>query len=578
MFRKSFLWLFVLMAVVGLACNVSIGGSTDPTATTQPPAPAETDAPVVSAPTAQPVVEEPTEPAEDPDSGAVGTVRDAQKAIIQIEAQGTFIDPAVRLVLNGAGRRSGFIIDPSGIAVTNNHVVTGSALIKVRLAGEDNWRNAKILGVSECSDLAVIDIDGDGFPYLQFYDGTIDTGMEMYVAGFPLGDPEYTLTKGVVSKARADGETQWASVDSVIEYDASSNPGNSGGPVINSDGQVLGVHYAGNASTRQAYGISKDVARSVISRLREGEDVDSIGINGQAVGTEDGSLTGIWVSSVQSGSPADKAGISAGDILYMMENLVLATDGTMSDYCDILRSHQPTDTFNLEVLRWSNGEVLTGQLNGRELEVASTFGTDPGTEQPGTATGNPNASASGDFFFSTEFDDSENWYTFAVPDSDDYDASVDRSTLFVEVNKTNSTVYALYDMDLVPSDVRVDAAVETVSGPNRYNISLICRATEEGWYEFSMNSGGYWYIWKYVNGNYELLNQGASRVITLQRAKNELTATCIGTDLTFYVNSSEVGSARDNRFKGGGQVGVSVSTFDIPGAGVEFDWFVASVP
>ena len=145
------------------------------------------------------------------------------KDTIQIESQGTFIDPQVGLVVNGAGRGSGFIIDPSGIAVTNNHVVTGAALLKVWVGGDPTPHNAKVLGVSECSDLAVIDIDGDGYPYLKWYSGNIDVGMDMYVAGYPLGDPEYSLTKGIISKDKANGETSWASVKSVIEYDATTN-------------------------------------------------------------------------------------------------------------------------------------------------------------------------------------------------------------------------------------------------------------------------------------------------------------------------------------------------------------------
>ncbi len=95
---------------------------------------------------------------------AVSSLDGVQSATIQIEAQGTFIDPEVGQVSNAAGRGSGFIIDPSGIAVTNNHVVTGAALLKVYVAGESQARNATILGVSECSDLAVIDIEGDGYP------------------------------------------------------------------------------------------------------------------------------------------------------------------------------------------------------------------------------------------------------------------------------------------------------------------------------------------------------------------------------------------------------------------------------
>jgi hypothetical protein len=187
------------------------------------------------------------------------------------------------------------------------------------------------------------------------------------------------------------------------------------------------------------------------------------------------------------------------------------------------------------------------------------------------------ASEPGDPYLGTEFDDTEGWYTFSVPDDVSFTAEEDTSLVYIQVDDMHSTVYMVYDLEL-PVDVQIDAAVETVAGPNRNNISLVCRATADGWYEFSMNSGGYWYIWKYDDGEYTELTRGASNAINLQKNNNELTATCIGKELTFYVNSTEMGSVFDNRFKGGGQVGVSVSTFDIPGAGVEFDWLVASVP
>ena len=358
---KPFLFLGVLIVLVGLACS---SGSGTPQATQAPVQPQATQAPV-EVETEAPLVTEAPQAA----TGAVADLQDVKNAVVQIESQGTFVDPEVGVVANAAGRGSGFIIDPSGIAVTNNHVVTGGALYKVWLAGETEPRNARVLGVSECSDLAVIDIDGDGFPYLQWYQGPIEVGDDIYIAGFPLGDPEYTLTKGIISKAKTGGETSWASVESVLEYDAQSNPGNSGGPVVTPNGEVVAVHYAGNSSTRQAFGISRDAAMDVVEQLRAGENVDSIGVNGQAVSNEDGSLTGIWVSSVQSGSQADKAGVEPGDIITMMENLVLATDGSMSQYCDILRSHKPGDTLSLEVLRWANNQLLEGQLNGRELAV-----------------------------------------------------------------------------------------------------------------------------------------------------------------------------------------------------------------
>ena len=235
-------------------------------------------------PPAEPTaIPEPTKPA-----GLVSGIEDVKKAAIQIEAQGTFTDPQMGTVYNAAGRGSGFIVDPSGIAVTNNHVVTGSALLKVWVGGSTEPVNARILGVSECWDLAVIDLEGDGYPYVEWYTGEINPGLEVYAAGFPLGDPEYTLTKGIISKAHADGETSWASVDGVVEHDARIRPGNSGGPLVTADGQVIGINYAGVDVTDQNFAINGADAQDVVKNLSGGKDFESIGINGQAVASEDG--------------------------------------------------------------------------------------------------------------------------------------------------------------------------------------------------------------------------------------------------------------------------------------------------
>ena len=301
------------------------------------------------------------------------TLEAAQAAVVQIEAVGTFVDPAEGLLQNAAGSGSGFIIDPAGIAVTNNHVVTGAAFVKVYVGDEERPRSARVLGVSECSDLAVIDIEGNGFPYLEWYDGRIRVGLDVYAAGFPLGDPEFTLTRGIVAKAAADGESEWASLPSVLQHDATINPGNSGGPLLDGDGRVVGINYAGADDVSQYFAISRDQALPLIDELEAGNDVDSIGINGTAV-SDGEDLSGIWVASVDSGSTADNAGVEAGDIILSMEGLSLATDGTMSDYCNILRSHDRDDVLSLRVLRYDSGEVFVGQLNGRELELSYTFG------------------------------------------------------------------------------------------------------------------------------------------------------------------------------------------------------------
>lgn len=357
--RNQILFSLILIALITMACGFSIGGDDEPTTepvqenqqSNQPVNPPQASAP----------------------SGMVDSLDGVQNATVQIEAQGSFVDPQLGSVYNAAGRGTGFIIDPSGVAVTNNHVVTGAALLKVWVSGEKEPRNAKVLGVSECWDLAVIDIEGEGFPYLGYYEGEINPGMEVYAAGFPLGDPEYTMTKGIISKSSADGESSWASIDAVIEHDARILGGNSGGPLITPNGKVVGINYAGNDVYDQNFAIRARDAIPVIERIRFGQDFESVGINGQTVMSEDGTLTGIWVSSVKSGSPADKAGIESGDILTSLEGLVLGLDGTMSDYCDVLRSRNPEDTLAIEVLRYSTQEYLAGQLNGDPLEIQFSF-------------------------------------------------------------------------------------------------------------------------------------------------------------------------------------------------------------
>lgn len=361
--------LLLMMLVFAAAC----GGEPEVEITPEP-----TSAQVVESPTDTPApAETPTpEETETPEGPQpASSLEEARDAVVQIVAEGSFHDPQVGLMLNTAGSGSGFIIDPAGIAVTNNHVVTGAALLRVYLAGEDRPRNARVLGVSECSDLAVIDIDGDGFPYLEWHQGDVNVGLDVYAAGFPLGDPEFTLTRGIVSKARASGETNWASVDNVIEHDATINPGNSGGPLITAEGKVVGVNYAGASSTNQYFAIGREEALRVIEQLRNEQDVTSIGVNGTAVADPEQGLYGIWVASVDSGSPADRAGIEGGDIITMLEGLVLSTDGTMSSYCDILRSNRPDDVLNVEVYRYETQQYLEGQINGDELVVTVDFST-----------------------------------------------------------------------------------------------------------------------------------------------------------------------------------------------------------
>ncbi|NJO84564.1 MAG: hypothetical protein HC828_18525 [Blastochloris sp.] len=187
-FPRSLGTLCLVFMLVLAACGEQEAPA-EPTAAAEPTeATSEED----EEPTSEENADEPTPEEEASTSDAVNSLEDVEQAVIQIVAEGTFVDPEFGLQLNAAGSGSGFIIDPSGIAVTNNHVVTGAALLRVFVGGKSEPVNARVLGVSECSDLAVIDIEGDGFPYLEWYGDDIRVGLDVFAAGFPLGDPEFT--------------------------------------------------------------------------------------------------------------------------------------------------------------------------------------------------------------------------------------------------------------------------------------------------------------------------------------------------------------------------------------------------
>jgi hypothetical protein len=303
---------------------------------------------------------------------------------------------------------------------------------------------------------------------------------------------------------------------------------------------------------------------------------------------------GVWVSSVQSGSPADKAGIKGGDIITTLENLVVATDGTMSDYCDIIRSHNSEDPLNVEVVRFSTGEVLQGQLNGRELAVVGMLNTtadtggdtggntggDTGGDTTASGTWNPDASASGDFYYQSEFDNTlTDWAYFLMSGKDSGGTSeITDGKLRVELSDQNTWLYFYLD-PLDVADVRLDTKVENL-GKNNNNVSLFCRYDpDRGWYEFNVANNGEYTIFYYdmLEKTYLALYTGASRDIQMGKSINVITAVCQGNELTLAVNGSILRTVEDNRLSSG-KVGLSVSSFNVTPIVVEFDYFYASVP
>jgi serine protease Do len=306
---------------------------------------------------------------------SLSRVREAVVHIVAVGAAWSYGEPE-RSVEVGAG--SGFIVDPEGIVVTNAHVANGGNLFEVYLYGESAPRNAVLLGVSECDDLAVLDIRGSGFPYLLWKRTPVLDSEVVYAAGYPNGD--YSETKGRVQDAESGGDSDWASVDQVVRHTAELHPGNSGGPLLDRSGRVSGINFAGNDEDHSYFAISKDLAIPLVKQLAEGQDVDSIGINGLAFADSDDRF-GIWAVAVKSGSPADRAGLQPGDIIYRMEDIDLARDGTMRDYCDIIRSHRPGDTIAFDALR--GNESIAGQINGRPIAAEGQVNPEAESQETG---------------------------------------------------------------------------------------------------------------------------------------------------------------------------------------------------
>lgn len=380
--------VIVAAGVLGLAaCG---GGDDDDSAATTTPiteSSEESETPdtteAVPATTAAPATTPTTEP-------GISSFDQVQPAVVQIIATGTIRDPEVGMATQ-AGSGSGFIISPDGLAVTNNHVVTGAATLEVYIGGDTTKSyNASVVGVSECNDLALIQIkNASDLPSLAWQGSGPTVGEEVYAAGFPLGDPEFTMTRGIIAKAKADGDTPWASIDYTVEHDANIQPGNSGGPLVSDRGEVVAINYATSSATNtsQFFAIDSALAQQVVEQLKNG-DYESLGINGSAVVDEEAGVAGVWVSGVAPGSPVADAGVLPGDIVTSLNGLPLASDGTMKDYCDVLRTSAPDKPIQIEVLRYDTQEVLRGELySDSEIEPVFSFAEEVGDVDTSTAEG-----------------------------------------------------------------------------------------------------------------------------------------------------------------------------------------------
>jgi serine protease Do len=272
------------------------------------------------------------------------------------------------------GVGSGVIVDPSGYIMTNNHVVAGAQRIRVLLSpatvemstqGEGIIRHqrtyaAKLIGTARFADLALIKIDAQDLPAIPLpADFTVRLGQTVLAIGTPEG-LDHTLTKGVVSAVGRQPETDNPMV--YIQTDAPINPGNSGGPLIDRDGNLVGINTfiftQGGGSEGLGFAIPQPIVRFVYEELRAHGRVrhTEIGANAQSItpdlaaGLKLPQDWGVILSDIVAGGPADKAGLRRRDV-------VVSVDGRRIDslprFTAALYLHKRDQPIPMQVLRGS---------------------------------------------------------------------------------------------------------------------------------------------------------------------------------------------------------------------------------
>lgn len=264
----------------------------------------------------------------------------------------------------GRGVGTGVVLTSDGEILTNAHVVEDASEVVVRLAGETEPRVAKILASDAGNDLALIKIDATGLVAATFAKpGSVRIGDTVVAIGYALAlDGGPSVTSGIISALKRTIETDSGALNSLIQTDAAISSGNSGGPLVNIKGEVVGINSAvarsdsTSAANNIGFSISVDEVLIVVEQLRkQAKGVERLdGFLGVGLAAREDGGQGAIITDVQAGSPADKAGIVADDV-------VLAVDGEPIDgqagLVAAIRDAEPGQTVKIEILR--GGKRLT---------------------------------------------------------------------------------------------------------------------------------------------------------------------------------------------------------------------------
>lgn len=284
---------------------------------------------------------------------------------------------------NGYGESSGsgFLISADGYVVTNYHVIEGAVRINVTLHSGETM-TATVIGTESTNDVALLKVEGENLPFVTL--GSSDqlaVGDQVAAIGNPLGELTATLTVGYISGKDRVVDTD-GTVINMLQTDAAINAGNSGGPLFNMNGEVIGIitaKYSGNSGSGASieglgFAIPTDDVTGILSDLKEfgyvtgaylGVYVKDVDVSAQSYGLP----AGAYVEEITKGYAAEKAGIRAGDIIV---NLGGYDVDSVTALTRALRRFEPGQTVSVTVYRGGNQEYLTITLDEKPVETEQT--------------------------------------------------------------------------------------------------------------------------------------------------------------------------------------------------------------
>lgn len=268
---------------------------------------------------------------------------------------------------------TGFIISEDGYILTNNHLVGGTKNIKVIINDNSDPIKATLIGTDPDSDIALIKIEKKNIQHLKLADSDdIQVGQWVVAIGNPFG-LSHTVTAGIIS-AKGRNNVGINTYENFIQTDAAINPGNSGGPLLNLDGQVIGINTAivsqsgGNMGI--GFAIPINMAKGIYEQLKEGGKVvrGYLGVSLQNLTDEIAkslgvdSSDGVIVPKVWPNSPAQKAGFKAGDIIIKLNSKKVQNANQLMNQIAVLK---PGTEVNMTILRDAKTKTLTVELGDR---------------------------------------------------------------------------------------------------------------------------------------------------------------------------------------------------------------------